>query len=154
MFIHILCHLLLLLLSLATCNRTTLVVNMFRTANDATIPFGLYETETHKVLCTPSIHFNVSSVCHAQDIKTVHEFLPCSAQHVCVHQRACSCDRGTKILQVCHLGVVDNIFDKPPQKKTKGAMSGDCGGQAVGLSRQIQRPEIFLFRTAQTTKAQ
>ena len=62
----------------------TLVVNIFRTTNDKTIPPGLYDTATHKVLCTPSIHFNVSFVCHVQDIKSVHKFLPCSAQHVCV----------------------------------------------------------------------
>uniref|UniRef100_A0A8C4Q763 Ankyrin repeat and SOCS box containing 2 n=1 Tax=Eptatretus burgeri TaxID=7764 RepID=A0A8C4Q763_EPTBU len=36
-----------------------------------------------------------------QDIKVVHEFLPCSLQHVCVHQCACSCNLRTKILQFC-----------------------------------------------------
>ena len=69
--------------------RTTLVVNIFRTTNDTMIPFGLCDTETHEVFCTPSIHFNVSSICYAQDIKVVHEFLPCYAQHACAHQCAC-----------------------------------------------------------------
>ena len=100
--------------------RTTLVVNIFRTTNDIKITFGLYDAEPHKVLCTLLMHCNVSSICRAQDIKLVHEFLSCSAQHVCIHQCACNCDPRMKILQVCHLRVVD-IFDKPPQKKIKWA---------------------------------
>ena len=87
-------------------------VNIFRTTNDM-IPFGLYDTETHKVLYTPSIHFNVSYVCHVQDIKAVREFLPCSAQHVCVDQCARSSDPRAKILQVCHFGVVDKSLTNP-----------------------------------------
>ena len=98
--------------------RTNLVVNIFGTTKDTMTRFGIYDTETHKVLCRPSTHLNVSSVCRAWGIKAEHEFLPCSAQHVCVHQFACSCNPITNILQVCHLVIVDNIFDKPPQKKT------------------------------------
>ena len=43
---------------------TTLVVYIFRTTNDTKIPFGLYDTETYKVLCTPSIHFMTSCAGH------------------------------------------------------------------------------------------
>uniref|UniRef100_A0A8C4X0J9 Cilia- and flagella-associated protein 61 N-terminal domain-containing protein n=1 Tax=Eptatretus burgeri TaxID=7764 RepID=A0A8C4X0J9_EPTBU len=84
-------------------HRVGLLINIFQTTNDTTIRFGLNDTETHNGLRTPSIHFNLSSACQ-------HEFLPCFAQHVCVHQCACSCDPKTKILKVCHLGVVDHII--------------------------------------------
>ena len=86
------------------------------------IPFSLYDAEAHEVLCTPSLHFNVSSICRAYVIKAVHEFLLCSAQHVHVHQCARSCDPRTKILQVCYLGVVDKIFDKPPTENNQGGL--------------------------------
>ena len=70
-------------------------------------------------MCTPHHHVCTPSILRLSHTKAVHEFLQCSAQHVCVHQCACSCDPRTNILQLFHLSVVDNIFDKPPKKKIK-----------------------------------
>ena len=128
-------------------NRTTLVVNILRITNDTTILFGLYDTETHIIiLCTTSIHFNMSSICHVKDNKAVHEFLPCSAQHICIHQCIYSCDPRTKILQVCHLGVVDNISKKCPQKKNRGLCLVIMGTRWLVRLSQSSDLEIFHSR--------
>ena len=116
--------------------QTILVVNIFRTTNDTKTPFGLYDKETHTVLCTLWIHFNVSSICRMQDIKAVHEFLPCSAQHVCVHPPVCmqlwsenEDPAGLPPWSCRHL------WQTPTEeKKSRGVMSGDRGGPPDGWS--------------------
>ena len=102
--------------------------NIFSTTNDTMIPFGLYDAETHKVLCTPSIHFNVSSV----TCRTSRRYT--SSCHVQLNMFAytsvhAAVIREPKILQVCHIGVADTSLTNPHRKKiSRGVMSGDCGG--------------------------
>ena len=111
------------------------------------IPFGVYDTETHNVLQIQSIHFNVSSVCHTLDIKAVHKFLLCLAQHVYVHHCACSCDPRTNILQVYHLSVAKNIFHKPPQKNNQvGLCLVIVGARQLIHLGQSSDVEIFHSR--------
>ena len=99
---------------------------------DTMIPFGLYDTETHKVLYTPSIHFNVSYVCHTQDIKVVHKFLPYSAQHVCMLTRGSSAPAPWLLLWLAA-----SALKAVEEKEWHLYMCKNCIAQPVGWVAQI-----------------
>ena len=124
--------------------RTTLVINIFGTTNDTMMAFGLYDVETHGVLCTPFNTPHCELVCCAQDIKVVHKYLPRSAQHVFLSTNAhIAVIRERRSCRFATLVLLTTSLTNPYRKKNQGGYVWRSWGQAVGPSRPIQRPEIF-----------
>ena len=63
---------------------------------------------------------------------------PGGSQHARCHRRHSLTDLLFQVVHVMDRSLIDSVLDVTPQKNSRGVMSGDLAGQAVGPPRPIQ----------------